>query len=41
MPVESRDTRQRDERRFRRIAILSFIMYLSVLATYVVVAWLF
>lgn len=35
MAVEFRDARQRDEHRFKKVAILSFIVFLSVLAAYV------
>jgi hypothetical protein len=35
MAVEFLDARQRDERRFKKIAILSFVVFLSVLAAYV------
>lgn len=39
MAVEFLDARQRDERRFKKVAILSFIVFLSVLAAYVL-QWL-
>jgi hypothetical protein len=39
MAVEFLDVRQRDERRFKRIAIFSFILFLSVLAAYIL-QWL-
>jgi hypothetical protein len=35
MPVEFLDARQRDERRFKKVAILLFMVFLSVLTTYV------
>jgi hypothetical protein len=35
MAVEFLDARQRDERRFKKFAIFSFIVLLSVLAAYV------
>jgi hypothetical protein len=34
MTVEFLDARQRDERRFKKVAILSFILFLCVLAAY-------
>ena len=35
MPVEFLDAGQRDERRFKKVAILLFMVFLSVLTTYV------
>ena len=35
MPMEFLDAQQRDERRFKKIAILLFMVFLSVLTTYV------
>lgn len=35
MPVEFLDARQRDERRFKKAALLLFMVFLSVLTTYV------
>ncbi|MGD9728974.1 MAG: hypothetical protein AB7G68_21275 [Nitrospiraceae bacterium] len=34
MAVEFLDARQRDERRFKKFAILSFLVFLSVLTAY-------
>ena len=39
MPAEFLDARQRDERRFKWVAIGSFFMFVSVLAAYVM-QWL-
>jgi hypothetical protein len=36
MPMEFLDVQQRDERRFKKVAILLFMVFLSVLTTYVV-----
>ena len=35
MPMEFLDAQQRDERRFKKAAILLFMVFLSVLTTYV------
>lgn len=35
MTQEFLDARQRDERRFRKVAIFTFFLFLSVLATYI------
>lgn len=36
MPMEFLDAQQRDERRFKKVALLLFMVFLSVLTTYVI-----
>jgi hypothetical protein len=36
MPMEFLDAQQRDERRFKKAAIVLFMVFLSVLTTYVI-----
>lgn len=35
MPMEFLDAQQRDERRFKKVALVLFMVFLSVLTTYV------